>query len=145
MNHVVLDANVCLDWLLPGSKLGSADYANAFAAYLNSQNVTLHVPIHFDLEVTGPLLKVFRAKTPGITEKALNAALEAMDSLPLNFHASGLGFRQTTDMARAYNLSIYDTPYFNLARAFGYALATSDRGLLSAAKAWGVEVWAPGA
>lgn len=143
MNHVVLDANVRLDWFLQGEKTASADYAKAFAAYLRREKVALHVPIHFDLEVTGPLLKVFRAKSPAITEKALNAAQAEMDALPLNFHAMGMGLRQTADLARAYNLSIYDTPYFNLARAFGYTLATSDRGLLSAAKAWGVEVWTP--
>lgn len=62
MNHVVLDANVRLDWFLPASKPCNADYANAFSAYLNGPNVTLHVPIHFDLEVTGPLLQVFRAR-----------------------------------------------------------------------------------
>lgn len=145
MNHVVLDANVCLNWFLPGSKPGSADYANALPACLNNESVTLHVPIHFDLEMTGPLRKVFRAKTPGITEKMLNAALQAMDALPLNVHALEMGFRQTTDLARAYNLSIYDTPNFNLARAFGYTLVASDRGLRSAAKAWSVEVWSPGA
>jgi len=138
--NVVVDANVCLDWFLPS---GKADYAKAFAAYIRREKVTLHVPIHFDLEVSGPLLKVFRAKTGGITEKTLNAALAAMDALPVNFHVQGMGFGQMVNLARAYNLSIYDTPYFNLARAFGYTLATSDRGLLSAAKAWNVEIWQP--
>ena len=53
MNHVVLDANVCLDGFLSGRKSGHADDANAFAAYLNSKNVTQQLPIHFDFEVTG--------------------------------------------------------------------------------------------
>ncbi|UUZ76891.1 type II toxin-antitoxin system VapC family toxin [Polaromonas sp. P1(28)-13] len=114
---------------MQGEKTASADYAKAFAAYLRHEKVALHVPIHFDLEVTGPLLKVFRAKSPVITEKALNAALAEMDALPLNFHAMGMGFRQTADLARAYNLSIYDTPYFNQAQVFGRLLILGRQGL----------------
>ena len=143
MQHAVVDANVCLNWFLPTDKEEEVKYSKAFASFLKRETVGLHVPVHFDLEVAGPLLRSFRARTGGISEKLLNAALAEMDALPLNFHALGMGFRQTADLARAYNLSIYDTPYLNIARAFGFQIATRDRGLLSAAKAWGVEVWEP--
>ncbi|MBB1076909.1 type II toxin-antitoxin system VapC family toxin [Rhodoferax sp. 4810] len=143
MKHVVLDANVCLNWFLDTPAKDQTQYAWAFADFIKNESVTLHVPIHFDLEVTGPLLKNLRAKTPGLTEKKFNAYLDEMDALPLNFHELGMGFRKMADMARAYNLSIYDTPYFNLARAFDFELATLDAGLRTAAQAWGVHIWQP--
>lgn len=143
MRRVVVDANVCLNWFLPTDKEDQVAYAKAFAACLKREEVSLHVPVHFDLEVAGPLLRSFRSRSGGISEKQLNAAMAEMDALPLNFHALGMGFRQLGDLARAYGLSIYDTPYLNLARAFGFSIATRDRGLLSAAKTWGVEVWSP--
>ena len=143
MNHVVLDANVCLNWFLPTDQAPSVAYSKAVAAYIQNESVSLHVPIHFDLEIAGPLLKSLRSGR-GITEKAFSAAMLDMDALPLNFHELGMGFKKMTDLARAYNLSIYDTPYINLARAFGFPLATLDAGLLSAAKVWGVDIWQPG-
>ena len=69
--------------------------------------------------------------------------MQAMNELSLNFHELGMGFKKLSDLARAYNLSIYDTPYFNLARAFDFQLATLESGLLTASKAWGVESWQP--
>ena len=143
MKHVVLDANICLNWFLPTSQAQSVAYSKAVAAFIQTESVSLHVPIHFDLEIAGPLLRSLRSQQ-GITEKAFNAAMQEMDALPLNFHELGMGFKKIADLARAYNLSIYDTPYFNLARAFDWPLATLDTGLLTAAKAWGVEIWTPG-
>ena len=143
MKNIVLDASVCLNWYLRKDSQDRASYASAFADYLTQEQAVLHVPVHFDLEVAGTLLKTFRNKSTGLTDKQLNTALEDMDRLPVNFHAMGMGYRQMSDLARAYNLSMYDTPYFNLARAFGFTLATEDRGLISAAKVWGVEIWQP--
>jgi predicted nucleic acid-binding protein len=143
VKNIVLDASVCLNWYLRKDKLHQTSYASAFAGWLIEESAIPHVPIHFDLEVAGTLLKTFRNKSSGFTDKQLNAALDDMDRLPVNFHAMGMGYRQMSDLARAYNLSMYDTPYFNLARAFEFVLATEDRGLISAAKVWGVEVWQP--
>ena len=78
-----------------------------------------------------------------ISEKKFRAAVDEMDALPLSFHELGLGFYKMSALATAYNLSIYDTPYFNIARSFGFQLATLDNGLMTASKAWGVELWQP--
>jgi predicted nucleic acid-binding protein len=104
VKHVVLDANVCLNWFLETTATDQTQYACAFADFIKNEAVTLHVPIHFDLEVTGPLLKNLRAKAPGLTEKKFNAYLDEIDALPLNFHELGMGFRKMVDLARAYNL-----------------------------------------
>ncbi|MES2946309.1 MAG: type II toxin-antitoxin system VapC family toxin [Pseudomonadota bacterium] len=141
MKNVVVDANVCLNWFLPTEHLNQTDYAQAFLAYIRDENVLVHVPAHFEMEVSGTLLKVFRSRGRGFTEKSLNTALDIMDAMPLNVHGFVKGYAKITALARAYNLSMYDTPYMNLARALDCPIATRDRGLISAAKAWRVEVW----
>lgn len=143
MKHVVLDANVCLNWFLPSDKTDQIRYSKAFASYLKNEPVTVHVPLHFELEVLGPLLRSLRSTPAGISAPKFRAALNEMDALPLSFHELGLGFCKMSDLARAYNLSIYDTPYFNIARSFEFQLVTLDSGLVTAAKAWGVELWQP--
>ncbi len=47
------------------------------------------------------------------------------------------------DLATAYGLTVYDVPYFHLARMIGVPIASRDRGIIAACKAWGVPHWQP--
>lgn len=137
---LVLDASVALDWFLPSTP-GQAYSARLLKIAANG-GVQFHVPLHFDVEVVGQLVKHHR-RTPEIyTANWLKHSLQTLDLLPIATHALGVNFKALGDLSLAYQLSAYDTPYFHLARTLGIGIASRDRGIV-AASSWGVEVWQP--
>lgn len=141
MIEVVLDANVALDWFLP-SEVGQA-YSGPLAQQAAKSQARFHVPFHFDVEVCGQLVKSHRRKPDPYSKKWLDTALETLDILPIDTHAMGLNFKVLGDLAGAYGLTVYDVPYFHLARMLELPIASRDRGIISACKAWHVVHWSP--
>ena len=141
MIELVLDANVALDWFLP-SEAGAA-YSQPLALAASKGNVRFHVPLHFDVEVCGQLVKSHRRKPEPYSKKWLDTALETLDILPMDTHAIGVNFKLLGDLAGAYGLTVYDVPYFHLARMLELPIASRDRGIISACKAWHVVHWQP--
>jgi predicted nucleic acid-binding protein len=139
--YLVLDANVALDWFLP-SEIGSA-YSNPLANEASQGKVRFHVPLHFDVEVCGQLVKSHRRKPEPYSKKWLDTCLDTLDVLPVDTHAIGVNFRVLGDLARAYGLTVYDVPYFHLARMLEIPIASRDRGIIAACKSWHVVHWQP--
>jgi len=63
--------------------------------------------------------------------------------LPINVTAQGFNFSLLGELAKAYGLSVYDTPYLHLARNLDLPIATRDKGLIEACKRWNVLHWKP--
>jgi predicted nucleic acid-binding protein len=106
-------------------------------------NVELVVPLHFDLETMGFLVKCHRSKNLEFNATWLKSAARMLDILPIQVTAIGINHALLCDLALAFNVSVYDTPYLQLARMLDIPLATRDKGLISACKQWNVQHWQP--
>lgn len=141
---VVVDANVLVDWYLTPVEDQQAAYAQSFASAMSSGQIsTIHAPEHIIMEVAGVLVRRSRDKrqTPKFDQANMLAAMRDLDLLPIEFHVLGYNFEQLAAAATAFNLSVYDAPYLELARVLDVPLVTSDKGLISAANAWHVKHW----
>jgi predicted nucleic acid-binding protein len=138
---LVLDANVAIDWFLT-SPPGEA-YSRPLIGLARQSKVRLHVPLHFDVEVCGQLVKRHRRHPQEFGRPWLDSCLGILDNSPIEIHAIGMNFRLLGDLATAYRLTVYDVPYFHLARMMGIPVASRDRGIIAACKAWGVPHWQP--
>lgn len=141
MIELVLDANVALDWFIT-SEAGEA-YSRRLAHLVAASQVRLFVPLHFDVEVAGQLVKHHRRKPHEFDALWLKTALQTLDVSPIETVAIGVNFEVLGDLALAYNVTAYDAPYIHLARLLELPIASRDRGVISAAKAWHVPVWQP--
>ena len=86
--HLVLDACVALDWYLPSE--AGASYSQPLAKTTASGNARFHVPVHFDVEVCGQLLKSHRRKPDTFSKKWLDTSLETLDMLPMVSRDGGI-------------------------------------------------------
>ncbi len=90
----------------------------------------VHVPMVWSLEFANALRQLERRRkldAHGTTE-----LLDAVDSLRLQSDVSPPGQRRLIDLARQYELSVYDASYLELAIRLAAPLATQD-GLLATA------------
>jgi predicted nucleic acid-binding protein len=141
VSKLVLDANTVIDWFHI-SEEGEA-YSRHLEPLINEGDLQLVVPLHFDIEVCAHLVKKNRQQPKVFTDTWLSTSLEVMDALPFEITAIGMNFKLLGDLAKAFNLSVYDTPYLHLARTMELPLATRDRGLISACQRWNVMHWTP--
>jgi predicted nucleic acid-binding protein len=141
VSQLVIDANTVIDWFVVTIE-GEA-YSRHLEPVISAGDVQLVVPLHFDVEVVAHLVKKHRQDKRKFTKAWLDSSLNIMDLLPFEITALGVNFKLMGDLAKTFNLSVYDTPYFQLARVMGLPLATRDRGLIAACKQWHVERWQP--
>lgn len=141
MRKIVLDASTAIDWFVPSVE-GEA-YSVKLVPLVKNGSVGFVVPLHFDVEVTGHLVKKTRQKPEVFTAAWLNSCLELMDVLPIEITAQGLNYSLLGKLAKSYNLTVYDAPYFHLARMLELPIASRDKGIVSACKHWDVLRWTP--
>ena len=130
---LVLDASVANTWIFEDESHPRADAA--LAEVLNSSGF---VTRHWHLEVRNALIVGERRGRISLSESI--RGLLYLSGLPLQTDTEadlGAAF----DLARLYNLSMYDAMYLELALRLGLPLATLDRGLGRAASEAGVEMW----
>ena len=128
---LVIDASVANTWIFEDESHPRADAA--LAEVLNSGGF---VTRHWHLEVRNALIAGERRGRMSLRESI--RGLLYLSGLPLQTDTEadlGAAF----DLARLYNLSMYDAMYLELALRLGLPLATLDRGLGRAASAAGVE------
>lgn len=128
---LILDASVANTWIFEDESHPRADAA--LAEVLNSGGF---VTRHWHLEVRNALIAGERRGRISLRESI--RGLLYLSGLPLQTDTEadlGAAF----DLARLYNLSMYDAMYLELALRLGLPLATLDRGLGRAASAAGVE------
>lgn len=139
--RVVVDANVAIDWFIVTPE--GESYSRHLEKLLEQTNINFVVPLHFDVEVGGQLLKKTKARPDLYSRSWLNATMGVLDIMPFEITALGMNFDLLGKLSSTYNLSAYDVPYFHLARTLELPLATRDRGLIAACKAWHVPRWMP--
>jgi predicted nucleic acid-binding protein len=139
VNRLVLDANTAIDWFVTTPE--GEDYSRHLESLVTSTRFL--VPLHFDVEVTGHLVKKHRRHPAIFSQIWLQASLGVLDALPIDIMGQGINFTLLGNLAQAYNLTPYDVPYFHLARMAEVPIASRDRGIIAACKAWHVPHWQP--
>ncbi len=101
---------------------------------------SLPVPAHWWLEVSNGLLMAERRKR--ISQAGIAEAIAFIRNIPVSTDSEtdSRAVAQTLEMARQYQLTIYDAAYLELAIRTRAVLATLDKALGRAAEAAGVEV-----
>ena len=133
----VADASVAVGWVHP------AQATTQTTAMLDAiaEGTTLEVPAIWPLEVANALLVLARRRT--LTESERQIGLGWLRGLPLRIDqdAASLAFSRLSELASAYQLSVYDTAYLELAQRRKLALGCKDGPLREAAKQAGVSLW----
>ena len=98
---------------------------------------TVHVPMVWSLEFANALRQLERRRK--LKPDASAELLDAVDTLGLQGDAAPPGQRRLVDLARQYDLSVYDASYLELAIRLALPLATQDNALASAATKAGLK------
>lgn len=133
----VADASVALGWVHP------AQATKQTAAMLDAIAVgsALEVPALWPLEVANALTVLVRRRK--LTESERRTGLGWLRGLPLRIdhEMAALAFSRLSELASAYQVSVYDATYLELAQRRRLALACKDGPLREAAKQAGVSLW----
>lgn len=135
MNLFVLDASVAVAWVAAAS---SDPYATSIRAYVqNGWRVV--VPSLWLTEVANGLLMLERRKVLAQDDVALGLSdLQAFVDSSAEVDQATPSMRSMADLARAYQLTVYDATYLELARRESIPLATLDKSMRAAAGKTGV-------
>jgi predicted nucleic acid-binding protein len=133
----VADASVAIGWVHP------AQATKQTAAMLDAiaDGATLDVPALWPLEVANSLLVLVRRRK--LSEDERQAGLGWLRGLRLrvDHEMSALAFSRLSELAAAYQLSVYDAAYLELAQRRTLMLGCKDGPLRTAAKHAGVSLW----
>ena len=134
----MLDASVTLAWCFRDE---GGEYANAVLAALRTRDAV--AACHWGLEVTNGLLVAERRGR--IEGKDVPRLANLVLALPIVVDpvARRRPFADVHRLASAHELTAYDAAYLELAVRHGRPLATLDGRLRAAARAEGIEVFAP--
>lgn len=127
----VLDASMTLKWLFEDEATEFAD-----ALFRQAATDTLHVPLHWAVEVGNAAVKGERRRRATPADTA--AFLARLADLDIVVDGNGGAFTQLVPLARAWQLSVYDAGYLELAQRLGLPIAAHDKALRDAAFATGV-------
>ena len=141
MIHLVLDASTAIDWFVLSEE--GETYSRPLARLAASGEVRFSVPLHFDIEVTGHLVRKHRRLPQQFDSAWLQDALNVLDVLRIDIVGQGTNFDLLGKLAVSYALTPYDVPYFHLARMMELPIASRDRGIIAACKNWNVLHWTP--
>ena len=133
----VPDASVAIGWVHPGQ--ATADTAAMLDAI--EEGATIEVPALWPLEVANALTVLVRRRK--LTDAERRTGLGWLRGLPLRIdhEAASLAFSRLSDLASAYQLSVYDAAYLELAQRRKLVLGCKDGLLRKAAKQSGVALW----
>ncbi len=106
-----------------------------------AEGATVEVPALWPLEVGNALTVLVRRRK--LTEDEREIALGWFRGLPLHVdhEAASLAFSRLSDLAAAYQLSVYDAAYLELAQRRRLVLGCKDGPLRKAARQSGVRIW----
>ena len=128
----VADNSVVLAWFVQDQ---STAYAQKALRRVAAEAV--HVPLVWQLEFANALRQLERRRKLGAD--GASAILDAVDALALQTDPTPPGQRRLLDLARQYDLSVYDASYLELAIRLSVKLATQDGPLAAAAAKAGLK------
>ena len=130
----VLDSSVTMSWFFDDEATAATDQ---LLDRLNSDGRAI-VAAHWALEVSNTLLMAERRKRSTLAESSHFIAI--LDALPIETDQETVSRASTSsmEMARAQELTLYDSAYLELAMRRSLPLATLDKQLRAAAKKTGV-------
>jgi len=140
----VLDASVTMSWLLADGKRTDLAYASTVLEALKNPDVRVVVPAIWALEVANVIARAEHYKL--LNEAQSEAFLAMLAGLGSEEDPAGgdTALGDTLQLARRYQLSVYDASYLELALRRGLPLATLDSDLRKAATRAGVVRFAAG-
>jgi predicted nucleic acid-binding protein len=133
----VADASVAIGWVHP------AQATRETAAMLDAiaDGATLEVPALWPLEVANALVVLVRRRKLADDERRAGLGWLQGLRIRIDHEMSGLAFSRLSELATAYQLSVYDAAYLELAARRRLALGCSDGPLRAAARRAGVPLW----
>lgn len=133
----IADASVAVGWVHP------AQVTRQTAAMLDAiaEGATLEVPALWPLEVANALIVLVRRRK--LTDDERQAGLGWLRGLRLrvDHDMAHLAFSRLSELAAAYQLSVYDAAYLELAQRRTLVLGCKDGPLRKAARRAGVSLW----
>jgi predicted nucleic acid-binding protein len=133
----IADASVAVGWVHP------AQATKETAAMLDaiSEGAMVEVPALWPLEVANALSVLVRRRK--LAEEERQAGLGWLRGLPLrvDHDMASLAFTTLSQLASAYNLSVYDAAYLELAQRRKLMLGCRDGPLKEAARRCDVSLW----
>jgi predicted nucleic acid-binding protein len=133
---VVLDASAAAAWLIPDERTETADQ---FYVGVRTQAGRFHAPSLWHWETGNLLLMSFRR---GRLEQAqLDQGLQLLAACLIEFDPPPDAHRrsQILRLAGAHQLTFYDAAYLELCLRLNSQIASTDKALLRAAQACGIE------
>lgn len=128
----VADNSVVLAWFVSSQ---STAYSEKMLRRVAREPI--HVPVVWSLEFANALRQLERRRK--LKPDATADLLDAVDALGLQSDTSPPGQRRLLDLARQYELSVYDASYLELAIRLTVPLATQDGSLAAAATKAGLK------
>ena len=133
----VVDTSVAIAWVHPAQATSQTE------AMLDAieDGATLEVPALWPLEVANALTVLVRRRK--LTESERQAALGWLRGLRVRIddEAASLAWSTLSDLATAYELSLYDAMYLELAHRRKLVLGCKDGPLQKAAQRANVRLW----
>lgn len=122
----VADNSVVLAWFV-------SDQSTAYSekALGRATREAVHVPVVWHLEFSNALRQLERRRK--LKPEGVEAILDEVDALGLQTDPLPPDRRRLLDLARQYDLSVYDASYLELAIRLTLKLATQDAALAAAA------------
>jgi len=130
----VLDCSVTAAWFY-------ADEGHAYSREVAKFLITgiAYVPVLWKLELANALLTGERRRR--ITRDHIEKGLTEMEALDIRESDNELGPLDLLRLANAWNLSLYDATYVQLAQRMQVPLATLDDAMSTAARTGGVKLF----
>ena len=133
----VADVSVAVAWVHPGQ--ATPETASMLEAI--ASGATLEVPAIWPVEVANALTVLVRRRK--LTDDERRTAVTLLRGLPVTVDSdmAALAFTTLSELAAAYDLSVYDAAYLELAKRRRLVLACKDGPLRTAARRCGVKDW----
>ena len=136
--RLVLDASFALEALLPSSEKWRRDAVNMIAA-IAAHDIEACVPWIFFAELAHVVTRSVRGRK--VDGRVAADFLREVDVLSLRVDPAEAGSLVLHQAALRWHAGAYDTIYLDLAARLAVPIATRDRGIITAAHAFGVPVY----
>jgi len=133
----VVDASVAIGWVHPRQATRQT------AAMLDAiaDGATVEVPALWSLEVANALIVLVRRRKLADEERQAGLGWLRGLRVRVDHEMSALAFSRLGELAAAYQLSVYDAAYLELAQRRSLLLGCKDGPLRTAARRAGVGLW----